>query len=68
MPPTPWTRTPVSAVVLGTVLVVVCDDGSVWELDPGGPWVERRPIPGTLAATTLPSADRSVPEEVEGER
>jgi len=53
--------------VLGTVLVVVCDDGSVWELDPGGPWMERRPIPGTLAATVLGSADDPVAEEAEGE-
>ena len=43
-------RKPVSAAVLGTILIVVCDDGSVWELDPDSTWVERRPIPGTAAA------------------
>ena len=43
-------RKPVAAVVVGTLLVVVCDDGSVHEFDPNGAWVERRPIPGTQAA------------------
>ena len=42
-------RKPVAAAVLGTFLIVVCDDGSVWELDPNGEWIERRPIPGTAA-------------------
>jgi hypothetical protein len=39
-----------AAAVVGTLLMVVCDDGSVYELDPNGSWVERRPIPGTQAA------------------
>lgn len=43
-------RKPVSAAVLGGILLVVCEDGSLWELDPDGAWVERRPVPGTPAA------------------
>ena len=43
-------RKPVAAAVLGTLLMVVCDDGSVYEMDPNGAWVERRPVPGTPAA------------------
>lgn len=43
-------RTPVSAAVLGGMLIVICDDGSVWELDPSNGWVEREPIPGTRQA------------------
>jgi hypothetical protein len=39
-----------AAAVVGTLLMVVCDDGAVYELDPNGSWVERRPIPGTPAA------------------
>jgi hypothetical protein len=39
-----------AAAVVGTLLIVVCDDGSVYELDPDGAWVERRPVPGTAAA------------------
>ena len=42
-------RKPVACAVLKTLLVVVCDDGSVWELDPDGQWVGRNPIPGTEA-------------------
>jgi hypothetical protein len=42
-------RKPVAAAVLGTLLIVVCDDGSVWELDPNGQWIARSPIPGTSA-------------------
>jgi hypothetical protein len=47
-------RKPVTATVLGAILVVVCDDGSVWELDPDFHWVERQPIPGTAAAMVAP--------------
>lgn len=43
-------RKPVGVTVVGTLLVVVCDDGAVFELDPNGAWLERRPIPGTTAA------------------
>ncbi len=43
-------RKPVGATVIGTLLVVVCDDGAVYELDPNGGWTERRPNPGTAAA------------------
>jgi hypothetical protein len=43
-------RKPVAAAVVGSLLMVVCDDGSVYELDPDGAWVERRPVPGTAAA------------------
>lgn len=43
-------RKPVAAAVLGTLLWVVCDDGSVYEMDPDGAWVERRPVPGTPAS------------------
>lgn len=43
-------RKPVAAAVVGTLLMVVCDDGSVYEMDPDGAWVERRPIPGTAAS------------------
>ena len=42
-------RKPVACAVLRTLLVVVCDDGSVWELDPNGQWIERSAIPGTEA-------------------
>lgn len=35
----------------GRRLYVVCDDGSVWVLDPmHGGWMEAEPIPGTPAA------------------
>ena len=43
-------RKPVGVTVVGTLLVVVCDDGAVYELDPNGAWLERHPIPGTAAA------------------
>lgn len=43
-------RKPMAAAVVGTLLIVVCDDGSVHELDPNGSWVERPPVPGTAAA------------------
>jgi hypothetical protein len=43
-------RKPLAAAVVGTLLMVVCDDGSVYEMDPNGAWVERRPVPGTPAA------------------
>lgn len=43
-------RKPVAAAVIGNLLMVVCDDGSVHELDPKGAWIERSPIPGTVAA------------------
>jgi len=39
-----------AAAVVGNFLMVVCDDGSVYELDPNGAWVERNPIPGTPAS------------------
>ncbi len=40
-------RKPVSSSVLGGLLLVICDDGSLWEYDPDGQWREREPIPGT---------------------
>jgi hypothetical protein len=43
-------RKPMAAAVVGNFLMVVCDDGSVYELDPNGAWVERNPIPGTPAS------------------
>ncbi len=43
-------RKPVAAAVVSSLLLVVCDDGAVYEMDPDGSWVERRPIPGTPAA------------------
>lgn len=43
-------RKPVGLAVVGTLLIVACDDGSVFELDPNGSWIERRPVPGTPAA------------------
>ena len=43
-------RKPVAAAVVGTLLMVVCDDGSVYEMDPNGTWIERRPVPGTPAS------------------
>ena len=43
-------RKPTAAAVVGNLLMVVCDDGSVYELDPKGAWVERPPVPGTPAA------------------
>jgi len=39
-----------AAAVVANLMVVVCDDGAVYELDPNGAWVERAPIPGTAAA------------------
>ena len=50
------TRKPVTSAVVGTLLVVVCDDGSVWEFDPNGRWVERTPVPGTEAAAAAAAA------------
>jgi hypothetical protein len=35
---------------MSSVLMVVCDDGAVYELDPKGTWVERAPVPGTPAS------------------
>ena len=32
-------RKPVAATVVGTLLIVVCDDGSVYEFDPNGTWI-----------------------------
>lgn len=43
-------RKPTAAVVIAGLLVVVCDDGAIFELDPSGAWVDRRPVPGTPAA------------------
>lgn len=56
-------RKPVAAAVLRTVLMVVCDDGSLWELDPDGRWIERRPIPGTPADQLPWRADAAEPIE-----
>jgi hypothetical protein len=39
-----------AAAVVGSLLLVVCDDGAVFELDPNGAWVERAPVPGTPAS------------------
>lgn len=50
-------RKPVSAAVLGSLLIVVCDDGSVWELEPNGGWIPRRPVPGTEAAEASRDSD-----------
>jgi hypothetical protein len=47
---TTMARKPVAAAVVGSLLLVVCDDGSVFELDPNGAWIERVPVPGTAAA------------------
>ena len=61
------TRKPIAAAVVGTILIVVCDDGSVWELDPSGDWVERRPIPGTPADLAPARLEDEPPEAtVEG--
>ncbi len=54
-------RTPVSAAVVGGMLIVICDDGSVWELDPSNEWTEREPIPGTRQA--MPEARRRREEQ-----
>lgn len=46
------TRRPVSAVTKGDLIIVVCDDGSVWSLKDvtaSERWTERRPIPGSEA-------------------
>jgi hypothetical protein len=43
-------RKPTAAAVVGNFLMVVCDDGAVYELDPNGMWIERNPIPGTPAS------------------
>lgn len=52
-------RKPVSAVYTGSAVVVVCDDGSVWDAgdwtrihkhkDHQVDWVSATPIPGTDA-------------------
>jgi len=47
---TTMARKPMAAAVVGSLLMVVCDDGSVFELDPNGAWVERAPVPGTPAS------------------
>ena len=47
---TTMARKPMAAAVVSSLLMVVCDDGAVYELDPNGSWTERRPIPGTAAA------------------
>ncbi|HEU4565806.1 MAG TPA: hypothetical protein VFS05_14195 [Gemmatimonadaceae bacterium] len=52
-------RHPVAATVVGSLLVVVCDDGSVWELDPDGRWLQRRPLPGTPAAAEPEREERT---------
>ena len=55
-------RKPVSAVMAGEYLVVVCDDGSVWRRRPNlnergsYPWDERMPIPGTQRASEKESS------------
>lgn len=51
-------RKPVSTAVLGGILVVICDDGSLWEYDPNGKWCEREPIPGTAAGVRVESGRR----------
>ena len=43
-------RKPMAATVVGSLLIVVCDDGAVFELDPNGAWLERASVPGTPAA------------------
>ena len=61
-------RKPVSSAVLGSLLIVVCDDGSVWELEPNGGWIPRRPVPGTEAAAMSDEPDeRSSGYVYEGE-
>jgi hypothetical protein len=47
---TTMARKPMAAAVVGSLLMVVCDDGAVYELDPNGTWVERAPVPGTPAS------------------
>src|SRR5688500_4509472 len=47
---TTMARKPVAAAVVSSFLMVVCDDGAVYELDPDGAWVVRRPMPGTASA------------------
>ena len=47
---TTMARKPMAAAVVGSLLIVVCDDGAVFELDPNGAWVERAPVPGTPAS------------------
>ncbi len=51
-------RKPVSTAVLGGILVVICDDGTLWEYDPNGKWCEREPIPGTAAGVRVESGRR----------
>lgn len=51
-------RKPISSAVLGGMLIVICDDGSVWELDPSNGWVAREPIPGTREAESTESSSR----------
>ena len=43
-------RKPMAAAVVGSLLLVVCDDGSVCELAPTGAGAPRAPVPGTPAA------------------
>jgi hypothetical protein len=48
-------RRPVGVAAHNDNLVVVCDDGTVWEYvnhsDPRKAWKDREPIPGTIADT-----------------
>ncbi len=45
-------RRPVAVVTKGELIIVVCDDGSVWSLSDvtsSERWAERKPIPGSEA-------------------
>ena len=46
------TRRPVAALTKGDLIIVVCDDGSIWsssDVTSEEPWTEHRPIPGSQA-------------------
>lgn len=60
-------RKPISVAVLGNLLIVVCDDGSVWELEPNGGWIPRRPVPGTEAAAAADEDELGAGYAYEGE-
>lgn len=51
-------RKPVSSSVVGGLLLVVCDDGTLWEYDPDGKWMQREPIPGTAEGARRLSGNR----------
>ncbi|MCG6989389.1 MAG: hypothetical protein LJF06_14595 [Gemmatimonadetes bacterium] len=58
-------RKPVAAVAKGAILMVVCDDGTVWytrTLGRNEEWIEAQRIPGTEPPRPGDSPADSAPE------